>query len=175
MPRFDSTSWLPRLGDALTSWLRRIGSRLEHFANLTSDWVGTSWAFILAFLLTVGWVVSGPIFHFSDTWQLVMNTISSIVTFLMVFLLQRAQNKDSIAAQTKLNELLAAVRGASNRLINVEETSEDEVRALHDRYAKLAERAVNSGHVCASSSIEEVEVVAARAPPSEQSAERGQP
>jgi low affinity Fe/Cu permease len=74
------------------------------------------------------WIVTGPIFRFTDTWQLVMNTISSIVTFLMVFLLQRSQNKDSLAMQVKLNELVGAVKGASNRVINVEDLTEDEVQ-----------------------------------------------
>ena len=118
-----------------------LGRTLERVAAWTTNWVGSSWAFMLAVLLTATWLVSGPIFHYSDTWQLVMNTISSIVTFLMVFLLQRSQNKDSLAMQVKLNELLAAVKGASNRLINIEDLSEDEVRYLHDRYTKLIERA----------------------------------
>ena len=83
----------------------------------------------------------GPIFGFSDTWQLVINTGTTIVTFLMVFLIQRTQNKDSQAIQLKLNELVAAVRGASNRLINVEDLTEEEVRVLHKHYAKLVELA----------------------------------
>jgi low affinity Fe/Cu permease len=95
---------------------------------------------LLASLLVVAWLVTGPIFGFTDTWQLVMNTLSSIVTFLMVFLIQRSQNKDALAMQIKLNELLASMRGASNRLIDVEDLSEAEVRALHDRYQELAQK-----------------------------------
>ena len=117
-----------------------INRPLERFAVWTTNWVGSSWAFLIAVVLTVAWLVSGPIFGYSNTWQLVMNTISSIVTFLMVFLLQRSQNKDALAMQVKLNELLAAVKGASNRLINIEDLSEEEVQELHDRYSKLIER-----------------------------------
>src|SRR5690348_1510366 len=98
----------------------------ERLAHWTTTWVGSSWAFLTAAVMTLLWLVSGPIFHFSDTWQLVMNTISSIVTFLMVFLLQRSQNKDALAMQIKLNEMLGALRGASNLLINVEDLPEEQ-------------------------------------------------
>src|SRR5438105_13338258 len=81
----------------------------ECLAHATTTWVGSSWAFIAALFMTLSWLISGPIFHYSDTWQLVMNTISSIVTFLMVFLLQRSQNKDSVAMQLKLNEICGSL------------------------------------------------------------------
>jgi low affinity Fe/Cu permease len=118
-----------------------VNRALERFAFITTLWCGSSWAFLLAAILVLAWLISGPFFHFTDTWQLVMNTISSIVTFLMVFLLQRSQNKESLAMQVKLDELIAAMKGASNRLISVEDLSEQEVRALHERFAKIAERA----------------------------------
>src|SRR5262249_39421411 len=127
----------------------------ERLAHQTTTWVGSSWAFFIAALLTLSWLISGPIFHFSDTWQLVMNTISSIVTFLMVFLLQRSQNKDSLAMQIKLKEILGALRGASNRLINVEDLSEDQVRALHERYEKLTEKVKSNGYLTESLPIEQ--------------------
>ncbi len=123
------------------SRFHEVNRALEEFAHQTTTRVGSSWAFLIALALTVGWVLVGPAFHFSDTWQLVMNTISSIVTFLMVFLLQRSQNKDSLAMQLKLNEIIASMRGASIRLINVEDLSEEEVRQLHERYHALTERA----------------------------------
>ena len=85
------------------------------------------------------WLITGPLFHFSDTWQLVINTGTTIVTFLMVFLIQRTQNKDSLAIQLKLNEIVAAIPGASNRLIDVEDLSEDELMKLHQFYGRLAE------------------------------------
>lgn len=112
----------------------------ETFAKHTTKWAGSSLAFIIAILLIVGWVVTGPIFGFSDTWQLVINTGTTIITFLMVFLIQRTQNKDSIALQLKLNELLVAHQGASNRLLNIEDLSEQEIIALQKRYRKLADR-----------------------------------
>ncbi|MFO0863892.1 MAG: low affinity iron permease family protein [Gemmataceae bacterium] len=85
------------------------------------------------------WGITGPIFQYSDTWQLVINTGTTIVTFLMVFLLQRSQNKDSLAIQLKLNEIVGAVRGASNRLINVEDMCEADINRLREHYAKLAD------------------------------------
>ncbi len=102
------------------------------------------------------WLVSGPFFHWSDTWQLVANTITTIITFLMVFLIQRAQNKDSLAMQLKLNEVVAAIEGASNRLISVEDLSEEELRTLHRHYARLAEMA-KEHRLTDSHSIEEAE------------------
>jgi len=109
----------------------------ERASMWATRWSGSSIAFTLAVATILIWLVTGPFFHFSDTWQLVINTGTTIVTFLMVFLIQRAQNKDAIAIQLKLNELIAALRGASNRLINVEDLSEDEVRHLHEKYAQL--------------------------------------
>ncbi|HLJ94944.1 MAG TPA: low affinity iron permease family protein [Gemmataceae bacterium] len=134
--------------DEPVSWMERLAHRVT-----TS--VGSSWAFVIALALTVSWLVSGPLFYYSDTWQLVMNTISSIVTFLMVFLLQRSQNKDSLAMQIKLNEILGAIRGASNLLINVEDLPEEQVRALHERYHKLCEKAKANGNMTGSLSIEQ--------------------
>ena len=134
--------------------LRCLNPILEKLAYRTSVWAGSSWAFLVAFLMVAFWLVSGPVFRYSDTWQLVMNTISSIVTFLMVFLLQRSQNKESLAMQVKLNELIAAVKGASNRLIDIENLTEDEVRQLHERYRQLAETAQRNHQYTRSLSIE---------------------
>jgi low affinity Fe/Cu permease len=138
------------------SFVQWLGRGLELLGYWTAHWTGSSWAFGLVLLLTVGWVVTGPIFHFSDTWQLVMNTISSVVTFLMVFLLQRAQNRDTLAMQVKLNELIAAQKGASNRLISVESLSEDEVHQLYERYLELAHRAQDRGNARGSFSVEQL-------------------
>src|SRR2546423_11386492 len=96
-------------------------------------------AFILALSVIIIWGLTGPLFHFSDTWQLVINTGTTIMTFLMVFLIQRTQNKDSLAIQLKLNEIVAAIDGASNHLINVEGLGEEDVGVLHQHYQKLAE------------------------------------
>jgi low affinity Fe/Cu permease len=132
-----------------------IGRGLERFSRALTDWVGTSWAFGVAFLVVLVWACTGPLFHFSDTWQLVINTGTTIVTFLMVFLIQRAQNNDARAIHLKLNEIIAAVQGASNRIINVEDLTEDEVRTLHRRYARLVALARETGELTESHSVEE--------------------
>ena len=111
---------------------------------------------MLASATIMAWLVTGPIFHWSDTWQLVANTVTTVITFLMVFLIQRTQNKDALAMQLKLNEVVAAIDGASNRLISVEDLSEEELRTLHRHYAKLAEMA-KEHRLTDSHSIEEAE------------------
>src|SRR5438270_10603157 len=115
-------------------------STLESVAQATTRWAGSSWSVFLAFAIILVWLISGPFFNFSDTWQLVINTATTIVTFLMVFLLQRAQNKESLAIHLKLDELIAAVHGARNNIINVEELSEADARALREQFRKLADR-----------------------------------
>jgi len=133
------------------------GNILERFAAGATRWTGSTFAFLAAVLVIVVWVVTGPIFHFSDTWQLVINTGTTIVTFLMVFLIQRAQNKDALAVQIKLNELIAAVEGASNRLIDAEDLSEEELRTLEKHFARLSEMATKERRLTESHSIEEAE------------------
>ncbi len=125
------------------------------FARLATDWSGSTAALVLAVLTVLVWLATGPVFDYSDTWQLVINTGTTIVTFIMVFLIQRAQNKDSKAVHLKLNELVAAVRGASNRLINVEDMTEDEIKALHAHFCKLVELAKADARLTKSHSVEE--------------------
>jgi len=103
------------------------------------------------------WAASGPLFHFSDTWQLVINTGTTIVTFLMVFLIQRSQNKDAQAIHLKLNEIVAALAGASNRLINVEDLTEGEARTLHQHYERLVMIAKRDESLTQSHSVEEAD------------------
>src|SRR6201999_3694250 len=110
---------------------------LEQFSHRATLATGSTAAFVLAVLTVAIWIATGPIFGYSDTWQLVINTGTTIVTFLMVFLIQRTQNKDALATQLKLNEILAAMAGASNRLIDVEDLSEEEIALLHKHYQKL--------------------------------------
>jgi len=110
-----------------------------------------------AAIITMLWAATGPLFHFSDTWQLIYNTLTSVITFLMVFLIQRAQNKSSMAVQLKLNEVIAAIRGASNRMIAIEELSEDDLRELHERYQRLAEITRDRSRLKTASSVEEME------------------
>src|SRR6266436_1126748 len=114
------------------TWPERLSCRATH-------WAGSSLALGLAVAIVLVWLATGPLFAYSDTWQLVINTGTTIVTFVMVFLIQRTQNKDSVAVQLKLNEIVAALKGASNRLINVEDLGEEEIATLHRHYAKLVD------------------------------------
>lgn len=132
-----------------------ISHLLEQFSLQATKATGTSAAFVLALLVIVVWLISGPFFQFSDTWQLVINTGTTIVTFLMVFLIQRTQNKDSLAIHLKLNEIVAAIEGASNRLIDVEDLTEEEIEILHKHYRKLAEMSKKDLKITQSHSIEE--------------------
>ncbi len=123
----------------------------EKFASTITQKTGSTAAFIIALLIVIVWLVAGPLFHYSDTWQLVINTGTTIVTFLMVFLIQKTQNKDSLAIQLKLNELVACNDKASNRLIDIEDFSEDELRTLQKYSQKLAlltkkEREIHQSH-----------------------------
>jgi low affinity Fe/Cu permease len=136
---------------------RSLGQMLEHFSLKATKAVGTSTAFILALLVVVVWGITGPVFHFSNTWQLVINTGTTIVTFLMVFLIQRTQNKDAAAIHLKLSEIVAALEGASNRLIDVEDLTEDEIKTLHDHYQRLVAMAKKDLQLTTSHSIEEAE------------------
>jgi low affinity Fe/Cu permease len=128
---------------------------LERFSAGATRATGTSAAFLLAVGTILVWAITGPIFRFSNTWQLVINTGTTIVTFLMVFLIQRAQNKDAVAIHLKLNEIVAAMEGASNRLIDVEDLSEAEIAALREYYRKLIELAKKDEKLTATHSIEE--------------------
>src|SRR6201991_4709327 len=135
----------------------KLSELLEKFSHQATKATGTSMAFILALGVIVVWAITGPFFKFSDTWQLVINTGTTIVTFLMVFLIQRTQNKDSLAIQLKLDELVAAVEGASNRLIAVEDLTEDELKVLRIHYKRLAEMAKRDDKLTVSHSVEEAE------------------
>ena len=129
-------------------------SPAARFATWVSEKAGSTWSFIAALAVIVIWATTGPLFHYSDTWQLVINTGTTIVTFLMVFLIQRAQNKDTLAVQLKLNELVAAIDAASNRLISVEDLSEEELEVLHAHYRQLAQMAKQEQKVADTHSIE---------------------
>jgi len=113
----------------------------DRISNRVTRIAGSSYASIVAFLLIVCWAITGPIFNFSDTWQLVINTGTTIITFLMVFVIQQTQNKDTIALHLKLNELIACNEKASNRLIDIESLSEEELEIAHKFYARLAKLA----------------------------------
>jgi low affinity Fe/Cu permease len=116
-------------------------SAFTRFAKGVSRWSGRPIAFLLALAVVVGWVVTGPIFSYSDTWQLAINTGTTIVTFLMVFLIQNAQYRDAEAVQVKLDELLRSKGGAHNALLDLEELEEQDLERIRSRYAELAARA----------------------------------
>jgi len=136
---------------------RKIRQSWEKFARQATQWTGRPAAFAIALAIIVVWLATGPVFHFSDTWQLVINTGTTIVTFLMVFLIQQTQNKDTKAIELKLNELVAAVEGASNRLIDVEDLSENELDTLHRHYRQLVTMAKRDIKLTMSHSVEEAE------------------
>jgi low affinity Fe/Cu permease len=138
------------------------GGWLERMSRRATECTGSSLAFALALGTIVVWAVTGPMFEYSNTWQLVINTGTTIVTFLMVFLIQRAQNKDSAAIHLKLNELVAALPGSSNRLISAEDLTEDEVKVLRDHFRKLVELAQRDEDFTCVHSIEEAELEHAR-------------
>ena len=111
---------------------------LENIAYHSARWAGSPWAYLVAVGFTFVWLVSGPFLQFSDSWQLIMKTASGTVTFIMVFLIQRSQNKDSLAMQIKLNEIIAALHGANNRMISIEDLSEGEIHSIQKDYQSLA-------------------------------------
>lgn len=129
----------------------------DNFASKVSKAVGSTTAFICAFLLVIVWAVCGPLFHFSETWQLVINTGTTIITFLMVFLIQKAQNKDSLAIQLKLNELVASSKYSSNRLVDIESMTEKEMETVQKYYKKVSELSDSSEPLQTSHSIEEAQ------------------
>ena len=134
----------------LANWFENLSGRVTH-------WSGSTPAFACALGVVAVWGLLGPVFHYSDTWQLVINTGTTVVTFLMVFLIQRSQNKDALAIHLKLNELVAAIEGASNRLIDVEALSEKELHVVHNHFVQLARLSREELNTTQSHSVEEAE------------------
>ena len=130
-------------------------SFFERFATKVTQATGSTPVFIGAFSVVIVWAVCGPIFNYSETWQLVINTGTTIITFLMVFLIQKSQNKDSLALHLKLNELVASHQFASNRLVDIEEMTEDEMKVIKKYYKKLAELSKNEKDLHESHSLDE--------------------
>jgi low affinity Fe/Cu permease len=146
MPTTSSVSYA-----AHSPWL----TSFDRFASGVTRWAGSPVAFCAALLVVLVWATTGPLFHFSENWQLLINTGTTIVTFLMVFLIQQSQNKDSVAMHLKLNELLASNQQASNRMIGIEDLDEQDLRDVASFYMKLAERAKTAGPVKEAHSIDE--------------------
>ncbi|MEO6150454.1 MAG: low affinity iron permease family protein [Mucilaginibacter sp.] len=126
----------------------------ERFANWATNATGSSAAFIIAISIILVWIVTGPIFNYTDTWQLIINTGTTIVTFLMVFLIQKTQNKDSKAIHLKLNELIASHQGASNRMVDLEDLNEEELDKLHKFYEELSDLAEEEDDILCTHSID---------------------
>jgi len=135
--------------------IKKSGVSFDKFATGVSKATGSTYAFLIAFSLVIIWALTGPAFHFSESWQMVVNTGTTIITFLMVFLIQKAQNKDSLAIQLKLNELVAAHKDASNRLVDVENMTEDELKVIQKYYRKLSDFTRNEESLQQSHSIDE--------------------
>src|SRR5437870_9997331 len=119
----------------------RVRDAFHTFARQSSNVLGSAWAFISAIVIIVVWGATGPTFHFSDTWQLIINTGTTIVTFLMVFLIQNTQNRDAKAVHLKLDELIRAVKGARNRLVDLEKLSDDELKRLEEQFTRVRNKA----------------------------------
>ncbi|WP_394678858.1 low affinity iron permease family protein [uncultured Sphingobacterium sp.] len=134
--------------------MKKRKNLFERFSNWATHATGSSAAFIIATSTVIIWAVSGPIFNYSETWQLVINTGTTIVTFLMVFLIQKSQNKDSKAIHLKLNELIASHEGTSNRMVNLEDLSEEELDQLAKFYAHVAKLALQEGDLTCTHSID---------------------
>jgi low affinity Fe/Cu permease len=130
----------------------RIRDIFRHFARKSSEVLGTAWAFIGSLIIIAVWGLTGPMFHFSDTWQLIINTGTTIVTFLMVFLIQNTQNRDAKAMHLKLDELIRAIEGARNRLVDLEKLSDEELKQLEEQFTRLRNKASERA-----SEIEEIE------------------
>ncbi|MEO3407615.1 low affinity iron permease family protein [Mucilaginibacter sp. CAU 1740] len=137
--------------------MKKKKSFFEKFSNWATTATGSSAAFMIAAATVVIWAVSGPLFHYSETWQLVINTGTTIVTFLMVFLIQKSQNKDSKAIHLKLNELLASHEGTSNRMVNIEDLTEEELDHLYKFYIRLSELAEKEDDLTCTHSIDAAE------------------
>ena len=122
-----------------------VSDAFRVFAHRSSVMLGSAWAFTGAVLVIVVWLVTGPTFHFSDTWQLIINTATTVITFLMVFLIQNTQNRDAKAMHLKLDELIRAVKGARNQLVDLENLSDEELKKLEKQFQRMRKRAENDG------------------------------
>jgi len=118
----------------------RVNDLFRAFSRNTASVVGSAWAFIIAITVIIVWAATGPMFHYSDTWQLIINTGTTIVTFLMVFLIQNTQNRDGKAIQLKLDELIRALEGARNKLVDLEDLSDEELKKLEQEFQRLHKR-----------------------------------
>jgi low affinity Fe/Cu permease len=134
-------------GNGQPQQLSKVNNLFRRFAQATSNAVGSPWAFVLAVLVIVAWAVTGPIFRFSDTWQLIINTGTTIVTFLMVFMIQSSQNRDARAIHLKLDELIRSKRGARNKLVDLENCTDEELAEIEAEFRRIKSKAGHAKHV----------------------------
>jgi low affinity Fe/Cu permease len=120
-----------------------VSDAFRLFARRSAMMLGSAWAFTAAVLAILVWILTGPTFHFSDTWQLIINTATTIITFLMVFLIQNTQNRDAKAMHLKLDELIRALKGARNQLVDLEELSDDDLKKLEEQFRRLRKQTEN--------------------------------
>ena len=123
-----------------------VSDAFRVFARRTSNVLGSAWAFVLALLVIVVWGITGPTFHYSDTWQLIINTGTTIVTFLMAFLIQNTQNRDAKAVHLKLDEIIRAIKGARNELVDLEELSDEDLKKLEQQFQRIRQKAEHDGN-----------------------------
>jgi low affinity Fe/Cu permease len=126
-------------------WFCVVSDAFRVFAQRSSSMLGSAWAFTAALLVIVIWLVTGPVFHFSDTWQLIINTATTVITFLMVFLIQNTQNRDAKAVHLKLDEIIRALKGARNQLVDLENLSDEDLKKLEEQFRQLRQKAENDG------------------------------
>src|SRR5215813_7541659 len=122
-----------------------VSDAFRVFAHRSAIMLGSAWAFTGAVLVFLVWILTGPTFHFSDTWQLIINTATTVITFLMVFLIQNTQNRDAKAMHLKLDELIRALKGARNQLVDLEDLSDEELKKLEEQFQRMRKRAENDG------------------------------
>ena len=123
-----------------------VSDAFRLFARRSSIILGSAWAFAGAVLVILVWILTGPTFHFSDTWQLIINTATTIITFLMVFLIQNTQNRDAKAVHLKLDEIIRALKGARNELVDLEELSDEDLKKLEQQFQRIRKKAEHDGH-----------------------------
>ena len=122
-----------------------VSDAFRVFARRSSMMLGSAWAFAGAVLVICIWILTGPTFHFSDTWQLIINTATTVITFLMVFLIQNTQNRDAKAMHLKLDEIIRALKGARNQLVDLEDLSDEELKELEEQFRRLRTEAESNG------------------------------
>jgi low affinity Fe/Cu permease len=122
-----------------------VSDAFRVFAQRCASMLGSAWAFTGAVLVILVWLITGPAFHFSDTWQLIINTATTVITFLMVFLIQNTQNRDAKAMHLKLDEIIRALKGARNQLVDLENLSDEDLKKLEEQFRQLRQKAENDG------------------------------